>query len=572
MLNIDSLEQALGFKIPLIVPIMLVVYFVVVLAIGLSAARKVKNSEDWFVGGRSMGPWITALAHGSSSLGGGMYIAGPQYGWESGASALWAAPGDVFGPILNFGIIARRMRRYTEKSGSLTIPEFFGHRYYSKGIRLLSVIILTVAMLISLLVEYMAMGVLISCITGWSYTASLIFGCIIILVYTGAGGYLAVAYTDFVQSILMVIGLLILIPVCFHNIGGLTAMNHGLAAIAPGFDTLWGEDYYLRGAPLMIAGIALVYFIGYMGQPHLIIKTVAIKDEKSIRLVPMIGAAFGFVLSFGVYILGMVGRIEFPDASMLPGGSAEYVMPMLALRNLPAPVAGLILAGAAAAVMSTASALLLVIGSSVGNDLLSLLRPNVDEQKRMTITRWSTYILGAVSCAMCFIPLFSVGVYQLTWIAWSVLSPAFIPPILGGLFWKKGTREGAIASMVVGSITGFAWYYLLQERTNIHTFFAALVLAIAAYIIGSLLSKKPPEEVLRMMDYAKSFDAEDLSDLPSGSDAAEMNEGTMNEETAAPASGKSEALDAFDADIVMKKSQFEYIINMNAAGAGAAAL
>ena len=112
MLNIDSLEQALGFKIPLIVPIMLVVYFVVVLAIGLSAARKVKNSEDWFVGGRSMGPWITALAHGSSSLGGGMYIACPQYGWESGASALWAAPGDVFGPILNFGIIARRMRRY----------------------------------------------------------------------------------------------------------------------------------------------------------------------------------------------------------------------------------------------------------------------------------------------------------------------------------------------------------------------------------------------------------------------------------------------------------------------------
>lgn len=507
MLNINELEKALGFDIPSIVPIMLIIYIVAILLVGLWAARRVKNSEDWFVGGRSMGPWITALAHGSSSLGGGMYIAGPQYGWEAGASSLWAAPGDVFGPVLNFGIIARRMRRYTEKSKALTIPEYFGHRYYSKGVRYIAVIILIIAMLISLLVEYMAMGVLISCITGWSYSVSLILGCIVILVYTGAGGYLSVAYTDFVQSILMVIGLFILIPVCINSVGGLSGMNHSLADIAPGFDTLWGEDFYLKGAPLMIAGIALVYFIGYMGQPHLVIKTVAIKDEKSIKLVPLIGACFGFVLSFGVYILGMVGRVTFPDVEMLPGGSAEYIMPMLCLTKLPAPVAGLILAGAAAAVMSTASALLLVIGSSTGNDLVTLLRPKTSEAGKMKITRWSTYILGLVSCAMCFIPLFSIGVYQLTWIAWSVLSPAFIPCIVGGLYWKRGTREGAIAAMIIGSVTGFLWYYLLQESTNIHTFFAALVLAIAAYIIVSLLTKRPPAEVMEMFDYAKQFES-----------------------------------------------------------------
>lgn len=505
-MNIDNLEQALGFDIPIIIPVMLIVYIVAIMAVGLWAAKKVKNSEDWFVGGRSMGPWITALAHGSSSLGGGMYIAGPQYGWEAGASSLWAAPGDVFGPLLNFGIIARRMRRYTEKSRSLTIPEFFGHRYYSKGIRYLAVVILIIAMIISLLVEYMAMGVLISCITGWSYPVSLIVGCLVILIYTGAGGYLAVAYTDFVQSILMIIGLLILIPVCIHSVGGLSGMNMGLISINEGLATLWGEDYYLRGAPLMIAGIALVYFIGYMGQPHLIIKTVAIKDEKSIRLVPLIGACFGFVLAFGVYILGMVGRVAYPDVSMLPGGSAEYIMPMLALTNLSAPVAGLILAGATAAVMSTASALLLVIGSSVGNDLIGMARPETSEATKMKITRWATYALGLISGLMCFIPLFEVGVYQLTWIAWSVLSPAFIPCVIGGLYWKRGTKAGAAAAMIVGSITGFAWYYLLQEATNIHTFFAALVLATAAYIIVSLLSKKPPQEVIDMMDYAKSFE------------------------------------------------------------------
>ncbi len=512
----NVLEQALGFDIPAIVPVMLIIYMAAIMIVGLWAAKKVKNSEDWFVGGRSMGPWITALAHGSSSLGGGMYIAGPQYGWEAGASSLWAAPGDVFGPVLNFGIIARRMRKYTEKSKALTIPEFFGHRYYSNGVRYLSVVVLIVAMIISLLVEYMAMGVLISCITGLSYTVSLIVGCIIILIYTGAGGYFSVAYTDFVQSILMIIGLLILIPVCISSVGGLSGMNAGLTEINEGLATLWGEDYYLKGAPLMIAGIALVYFIGYMGQPHLVIKTVAIKDEKSIKLVPMIGAAFGFLLAFGVYILGMVGRVAYPDAGMLPGGSAEYIMPMMALSNLPPAVAGLILAGAAAAIMSTASALLLVIGSSVGNDLLTMMKPDASEASKMKITRWSTYILGLVSCAMCFIPLFSVGVYQLTWIAWSVLSPAFIPCIVGGLYWKNGTKGGAIAALIVGSITGFAWYYLLQDVTNIHTFFAALVLAIAAYIIGSKLTKKPPQEVVDMFNYAKSFDEIEDADVPAG--------------------------------------------------------
>ncbi|MDO4518529.1 MAG: sodium/proline symporter, partial [Bacillota bacterium] len=321
-------------------------------------------------------------------------------------------------------------------------------------------------------------------------------------------------YTDFVQSILMIIGLFILIPVSIHNIGGLTEMNHGLAEINSGLATLWGEDYYLKGAPLMIAGIALVYFIGYMGQPHLIIKTVAVRDEKSIRLVPLIGACFGFVLAFGVYILGMVGRVAYPDASMLPDGSAEYIMPMLALSNLPAPVAGLILAGATAAVMSTASALLLVIGSSVGNDLIELVRPTTSEKSKMKLSRWSTYIGGIISALMCFIPLFSVGVYQLTWIAWSVLSPAFIPCIIGGLYWKGGTKGGAIAAMVTGAITGFGWYYLLQESTNIHTFFAALVLACVAYILVSKLTKKPTKEVIDMLDYAKSFDT--ISSTKSG--------------------------------------------------------
>lgn len=506
-MSINDLEAAIGMDIPTIVPIVLILYMAAMLLIGLWAARKVKNAEDWFVGGREMGPWITALAHGSSSVGGGMYIAGPQYGWESGASSLWAAPGDVFGPLLNFGIIARRMRRYTERTRSLTIPDFFGHRYYSRGVKLLAVIILLVAMVISLIVEYLALGILLSCITGWSFEVSLLVGCIVILIYTGAGGYLAVAYTDFVQSILMVIGLAILIPVALISVGGFTGMNEGLYAINPGLPTMWGEDFVLKGAPLMIAGTALVYFVGYMGQPHLVIKTVAIKDEKSIRLVPLIGGIFGFFLSFGVYLLGMVGRVAYPDISMLPGGSAEYIMPMLALTKLPPILAGLLLACAFSAIMSTASALLLVVGSSAGSDLYhGYINQNASEKQVMNVTKLATYLLGLISAVLCFLPMFQVGIYEVTWIAWSVLSPAFIPLIVGGLYWKRGTKEGAYAALIVGSVVGFGWYYLLQERTQIHTFFAALVLAVAAYIIVSLLTKQPPKEVDDLVDYAKKFE------------------------------------------------------------------
>lgn len=124
----------------------------------------------------------------------------------------------------------------------------------------------------------------------------------------------------------------------------------------------------------------------------------------------------------------------------------------------------------------------------------------------MNVTKLATYLLGLISAVLCFLPMFQVGIYEVTWIAWSVLSPAFIPLIVGGLYWKRGTKEGAYAALIVGSVVGFGWYYLLQERTQIHTFFAALVLAVAAYIIVSLLTKQPPKEVDDLVDYARKFE------------------------------------------------------------------
>jgi Na+/proline symporter len=153
---------------------------------------------------------------------------------------------------------------------------------------------------------------------------------------------------------------------------------------------------------------------------------------------------------------------------------------------------------------------------------------------------------------MCFIPLFSVGVYQLTWIAWSVLSPAFIPCIVGGLYWKRGTREGAIAAMLVGSVTGFFWYYLLQESTHIHTFFAALVLAILAYIIVSLLTKRPPIEVANMCEYAKKFDDVEFPE-------AEAAAGTGTE-----AGERVEAIHTAEAGVRMSAAQFMAVIGQAA--------
>lgn len=518
-MQIEKLSEALGVDVPLIVPLVLILYMIVMLAVGFIAAKRVRSSEDWFVGSRRMGPWITALAHGSSSLGGGMYIAGPQFGWEMGAAALWAAPGDVFGPLLNFGIIARRMRRFTEKTKSFTVPEFFSYRYYSNGVRLVAVIILVISLIISMVVEYLAMGVIISAITGWTFTISLIIGSVVVLIYTGAGGFLAVTYTDFVQSILMVLGLLILIPTCLYRVGGLRGMNWGLHQIDPGLPTLWGPEFQLYGAPMMILGIACVYFIGYMGQPHLILKTVAVKDTKSIRLVPLIGSIFGFVLAFGVYSLGSVGRVVYPDLAMLPAQNPEYIMPMLTMQFLPPFFAGLLLAGASAAIMSTASALLLVIGSAIGNDLYhGVINKNATEKQIMNVARLATYGLGIVGIFMCFVPFLQVGIYHVTWIAWSVLSPAFIPPILAGLFWRRATKEGAYASMISGSVTGFAWYYLLQEATNVHTFFAALVISSVAMVVVSLLTKRPPQDVIKLVDHAA---AKDEKEAPSSSQTAQ---------------------------------------------------
>ncbi len=192
---------------------------------------------------------------------------------------------------------------------------------------------------------------------------------------------------------------------------------------------------------------------------------------------------------------------------MLPGQNAEYIMPMLTLKFLNPVLAGFLLAGATAAIMSTASALLLVIGSCAGNDLYkNIFCKDASEEKVMRVSKISTYVLGVVGIIMCFLPMMQIGIYQVTWIAWSVLSPAFIPSILGGLYWRRANKEGAIASMLGGSITGFVWYYTLQESTNIHTFFAALVVSVVLFIVVSMLTKKPPKEVVDMIDYAARFD------------------------------------------------------------------
>ena len=188
-------------------------------------------------------------------------------------------------------------------------------------------------------------------------------------------------------------------------------------------------------------------------------------------------------------------------------------MPMLTLKFLHPVLAGLLLAGATAAIMSTASALLLVIGSCAGNDLYkNILRKNASDESVMRVSKYSTYGLGVLGIVMCFLPMMQIGIYQVTWIAWSVLSPAFIPPILAGLYWPRATKEGAMASMLSGSVIGFVWYYTLQEATDIHTFFAALVVSSIAMIAVSLMTKEPPQEVVDLVRYAAEFEDLDIKE------------------------------------------------------------
>jgi len=429
-----------------------IVYLIILVLIGIWSSRLNKTLDDFLIADRKLGTWPVAISAQASDMSGWLVMGLPGRGFMYGVGAIWTAIGCAFGTLFNWSVIAKRLRRFTEKLHALTIPDFLEDRYKDDThiIRAVATFIIAIFMVAYVSAQLVASGLILSWTFGWDYHSALILGFAIITFYTLMGGFFAVAWTDVFQGMLIVAILVILPILGIIKLGGFGAIFTEIgkidySALSPGYG-------YSGILLLVFALVGMSWFFGYPGQPHVLTRYMSIKDEKKLWNSTLIGMTWVIISLWGAVLIGIIGLAMFKG---LP--HPEKVMPLLAMSLLPEWAAGVVIAAITAAIMSTADSQLLVATSSVVEDVYhKLINPKADHKKLLVLSRVSVLLLSAVAFLFAF-PGENSFIYFLVAFAWGGLAASFGPLIILSLWWKRTTKWGAIAGMISGTATVIIW-------------------------------------------------------------------------------------------------------------------
>lgn len=427
-----------------------IIYLIILVLIGVWSSKFNKTLDDFLISGRKLGTWPVAISAEASDMSGWLVMGLPGRGFMYGVGAFWTAIGCALGTLFNWSVIAKKLRRLTEKLRSLTIPDFLEDRYNDDThvIRGISTTIIAVFMVAYVSVQLVASGKILSETFGWDYYTALLLGFAIITFYTLMGGFFAVAWTDVFQGMLIVVILIFLPIIGIIKLGGLNSVLTQIGTI----DIKTLSPTYAYGFPLLIlfALVNMSWIFGYPGQPHILTRYMAIKEEKKLWNSTLIGMAWVIISLWGAVLTGIIGLATFKQ---LP--DPEKVMPMLALNILPEWAAGIVIAAITAAIMSTADSQLLVATSALTEDVYhKLINPKADHKKLVLLSRVSVFLLSVIALLLA---LQGGVIYFLVAFAWGGLAAAFGPLIILSLWWRKTTKQGAIAGMITGALTVIIW-------------------------------------------------------------------------------------------------------------------
>jgi len=429
-----------------------IVYLIILVLIGIWSSKLNKTLDDFLIGGRKLGTWPVAISAQASDMSGWLVLALPGRAFLYGVSAIWTAISCALGTLFNWSVVARRLRRFTEKLRALTIPDFLEDRYKddTHTIRAIATVIIAVFMVAYVSAQMVASGKILSETFGWSYHIALLIGFTIITFYTLMGGFFAVAWTDVFQGMLIVI-ILIGLPIAgIIKMGGFGSVFSAMGrvdvnTISPGFG--YGGLFFL-----LFAFASMAWFFGYPGQPHVLTRYMSIKSEKKLWNSTLIGMIWVIISLWGAVLIGMIGLAMFKD---IP--DPEKIMPMLATSLLPEWVAGIVIAAIVAAIMSTADSQLLVATSAFVEDIYhKLVSPKAKQKRLVFYSRISVFMLSVVALVFA-IPGENSAIYFLVAFAWGGLAASFGPLIILSLWWKRTTKWGAISGMISGMITVILW-------------------------------------------------------------------------------------------------------------------
>jgi sodium/proline symporter len=477
--------------------ISIIIYLVAMLIIGLIAARMTKDLSDYVLGGRRLGAGVAALSAGASDMSGWLMLGLPGAIYLGGMSEIWLPIGLSVGAYLNWQFVAKPLRVYTEVAkDSITIPDFFENRFrdHSKILRVISAIVILVFFTFYTSSSLVGGAILLENSFGMDYKVALWVGAAVILSYTLFGGFLAASWTDFIQGILMFLALIIVPIVAIYELGGWNETVQQIGNI----DTSYLDVY--SGATAIGVISLLAWGLGYFGQPHILVRFMGLKSTKDVPNARLIGMVWMILSLFGAVFVGFAGIAYFADS---PLENSETVFIMFSQVLFNPWVAGFLLAAILSAIMSTVDSQLLVSSSALANDFYkSIFRRNASKKEEMIVGRIAVLGIAVIAIFLGYDP--DSKVLELVGYAWAGFGAAFGPVIILSLFWKRMTRNGALAGIIVGAITVILWAQISGGLFDVYELAPGFLFASLGIIIVSLLDKTPLKEVQEEFNEYKS--------------------------------------------------------------------
>lgn len=505
----------------------MIIYMAAVIILGVTFAKKANASSDaYFLGGRSLGPWVTAMSAEASDMSGWLLMGLPGVAYWCGiADAAWTAIGLAAGTYINWLIVSKRLRRYSEKAGNaITLPEYFSNRFHEKR----KVIMTIAAVFILIFFTVYAASCLVTCgklfstLFDMPYVPMMIVGAVFVLIYTIIGGFLAESASDFMQAIVMIVALGVIVCVGTVSAGGLGAVIENAQSI-PGFldffgiatpETVDGVQQVAGGQPVfgeaakysfLTIASALAWGLGYFGVPQVLLRFMAIRHEDELKRSRRIATVWVLISLFIAVFIGLVGRTLYPTA-LTTSSEAENVFILLATNLLPPLIAGFVMAGILAATISSSDSYLLIAASAFAKNIYQgLFRRKASDREVLNVSRL-TLLLIAVVAIIIALDENSV-IFTIVSFAWAGFGATFGPLMLFSLFWKRTTREGAVAGMIGGAGMVFVWNLLIRPlggMWDIYELLPAFVFSCICIVAVSLLTPEPSEEIKREFEEVQS--------------------------------------------------------------------
>lgn len=479
-----------------------ILYLVLMMSIGLYYSRRQKNLSSYILGDRQLGPWLTSMSAEASDMSGWMLMGLPGYAYLHGLSAFWTGIGLIVGTWANWVLVSQRLRNYTEVAdNSLTIPDYLSNRFEDRknGLRLICALFIILFFIIYTSSGFVAAGKLFNTIFGIPYLHALLLGAFVVVFYTFLGGFSAVALTDFIQGTMMFFTVLYVPVAATIALGGPMPTLDILSKEGSDFFSFFPDSTGISALLVMIVS-SLGWGLGYFGQPHILVKFMAIGDPKELKKSTRIAMTWVLLsLSFAIAI-GVVGKAYL--STPLENANAERVFILMA-ESLSAPfITGIIWSAILAAIMSTSSSQLLVTSSAVSRDLFqAFLKKDASEKTLIRVSRLSVLLVSAIAVYLGSDPnsyIFSIVSY-----AWAGFGACFGATVLLSLYWKRMTLKGAYAGVIVGGLTVLIWKHF--EWFGLYELVPGFFFSVAAIIIVSLMDKKPSETILKTFEKAMSL-------------------------------------------------------------------